>query len=72
MKMSKKIQELEQEIACNKWWIEYYKKIIKNAWWVLTDIDSQDLNREIYTKMVIDSLHEISCEVLDKEDKNVK
>ena len=29
MKMSKKIQELEQEIACNKWWIDYFKNELR-------------------------------------------
>jgi hypothetical protein len=67
-----KITELEQEISIIKWKVAYYEKVIKNAWWVLTDIDSQDLNAEIYRRLVVESLSEIACEVLDKEELNDK
>ena len=66
------LAEVEHEMSCIKWKIGYYERIIKNAWWVLTDIESQDLNDKIYTRLVIDSLAEVANEVMDKEDTNDK
>lgn len=67
-----KLAKLEQEISCIQWKVNRYEQVIKNAWWALTDIDTQRLHEKVYRILVIEMLSEIAYEVLDKEEKDGK
>lgn len=71
-KTKQKLAKLEQEISCIQWKVNRYEQVIKNAWWALTDIDTQGLHEKVYRILVIEMLSEVAYEVLEKEEKDGK
>lgn len=67
-KQKKELQALKNEVEALGWSIHYSRQKIKTAWWVLTDIKTQDLSPEIYLNVVAQSLQDIAYEVMDEDE----
>jgi hypothetical protein len=66
-KTKEKVKKLEQKIEHLEASLKWHKKIIKDAWWILTDIQSNDLNADIHIFGVASMLSDIAVSVLDEE-----
>lgn len=67
--MSKKIKMLEAKISHLEASLKWHKRIIKDAWWILTDIQANDLNADIHIYGVASMLSDIALSVLDEQEK---
>lgn len=64
----KKTKELENKIKILESSVNYHRRLIKDAWWMLTDISANDLNSDIHIRAVSALLSDIALCVLDEED----
>jgi hypothetical protein len=48
----KKIKELKNKIKDLESSLNYHRRLIKDAWWMLTDINAHDLNMDIHIRAV--------------------
>jgi hypothetical protein len=63
----KKIKELQDKIKYLEASLNYRNRLIKDAWWILTDIQANDLNADIHIYGVASMLSDIALSVLDEE-----
>jgi hypothetical protein len=70
LKTKEKVKKLEAKISHLEASLKWHKKIIKDAWWILTDIQANDLNADIHIYGVASMLSEIALSVLDEEYKD--
>ena len=68
-KNDEKITKLEMKIKHLEASLNWHKKIIKDAWWILTDIQANDLNADIHIYGVASMLSDIALSVIDKEQE---
>ena len=70
LKTKEKVKKLEIKISHLEASLKWHKKNIKDAWWILTDIQANDLNADIHIYGVASMLSEIALSVLDEEHKD--
>ena len=66
-KDEKEIQILKNKLDAMQYELNEARRIIKDAWWILTDIDFDGLSASIYVPAVHKMLYEIASEVLEEE-----
>ena len=71
LKTKEKVKKLEIKISHLEASLKWHKKIIKDAWWILTDIQANDLNSDIHIYSVTCMLSDIALSVLDEEHKAI-
>lgn len=69
-KQDKEIKALKAQISHLEASLKWHKRIIKDAWWILTDIQANSLNADIHIYGVASMLSDIALSVLEEQEKN--
>jgi hypothetical protein len=64
----KKIAQLEKDLMIANSRLQYHIKVIKNCWWVLTDLEYEGLDPKIYVPVAHGILSDIACAALQEEE----
>lgn len=64
----KKIEKLERDLMLANSRLEYHIRVIKNCWWVLTDLEYEGLDPKVYVPVAHGLLADIACLALQEEE----